>query len=122
MNIDATSFRHFQLPGRAGEFQRSRSTASLIRELGDNYEQYSALVRGEFTKAGGRPNPADFESMDDFLAAWGKIEEIVKTEALLRRARNFRLHRERLDTPLDTTVPLVDSDDRLMSIHGDRSK
>lgn len=109
-------FRRLRFPDAAGEHQRSRASASLIRELGDNYGRYHEFLGRALEEAGGRPDPDDYASFEAYLAAWTLVEEIVEAEVLLRRSEGFRKRANRLDAPLNASIPLVDSDDRLVSI------
>lgn len=115
MDTLRTTFSRLRFPGRAGEHQRAGASASLVRETGDNYETYHSFLAARLEGAGARPRPGDYGSIDEYLAAWALVEEIVEAEAFIRRARAFREGRGRLDAPQDTSVPLVDASDRLVS-------
>jgi hypothetical protein len=98
-------------PGKAGDLQRQGMTASLIRELGDNYDAYHDFLEAQFSTLR-RPQPKNFDRVEDYAAAWTRIENIVRAEITLRACRRFRKFGERLDSPVDT--PLIDAQDRLL--------
>jgi hypothetical protein len=117
MQIDSqrVKFERVRLPGRAGKLQEQGAEASLVRELGDNYGIYHEFLHDELAKTG-RPKREDFDDVESFLAAWDRAHEIVLVEALLRTARAHRQSGRRLDASLDRSVPLVDGNDRLVSV------
>lgn len=117
---EITSFRQLRFPGLAGELQKAGATASFVRELGDNYERYHAHLAGTLAHGleqhGGRPDPADYPEFDSFAVAWGPLEDIIRAEGLLRRCRAFRRFGDRLDTMRGFEIPLLDDNDRLVSV------
>jgi hypothetical protein len=115
MDIPALDFRGVQFPDKAGEAQGAGATASLIRELGDNYVRYHAFLAAEVERLGGPPKPENFKSFDNYAEAWTKIEALVHAEAALRRCRGFRVLGRSLNDALDLRTPLA-RDDRLVSI------
>lgn len=108
---------------RAGELQRAGASASLIRELGDNYGRYHAYLALRLQELGGQADPADFP---DDPAAYGRhaneLQRIATSEALLRRARAHRREGHPLDEDLNGGLPLVDSERRLVDVeHPERA-
>lgn len=106
-----------EFPGRAGELQRGRASASLVRELGDNYSAYHGYLRAELARFGGRPQPKDYDDQASYFAAWARIQEIVMAEALVRACVAFRRNGRPLGAPVDTSVPLVDANDQLVAAY-----
>lgn len=113
LNLGELALKRLEFPGRAGELQRARATASLIRELGDNYGIYHRVLADRLASYGRRPEPVDFANYASYADAWTDIQEIVMAEAVLRNARDFRRSGRPLDYPHDPAVPLV-SNDRLV--------
>jgi hypothetical protein len=116
MDLPTLNLRGVSFPGRAGELQRAGSTASLVRELGDNYDRYHDFLAAELESIGSRPKPSDYASFDEYAAAWGHVEAIVHAEATLRRCQGMRQTGARLDAALDPRAPLISADDRLQSL------
>jgi len=116
MRIGIIDLGAVQLPEPAGEHQRAGATAALVRELGDNYGKYHAYLAAELAKIGRPPQIDDYSSAEECIAAWARAQQLVAAEALLRNCRAFRRSNRRLDTPLDTTTPLLDSSYRLVSV------
>jgi hypothetical protein len=114
MDIAGIQLGDFRFNGIAGDLQARGSTASLIRELGDNYAQYHAPLAREFAVTGGRPDPADFDDVGAYMAACASVDRLLAAEALLRRCRGFRkLGRKLADDP--GSLPYVDGRHRLVS-------
>jgi hypothetical protein len=101
-----------KLPGTAGELQRQRATASLVRELGDNYSKYHDALAARLAKLG-RPDPADYDTYEEYAAAWEQVEDILHAEVTLRACRGRRVHGRRLDA--GPRSRLLDSNDQLMA-------
>jgi hypothetical protein len=101
-----------KFPGIAGALQEQGSTASLVRELGDNYDHYHAFLAGELAKLE-RPEPKNFSSYDAYAAAWTKIEDIVHAEIALRGCKGFRRFGKSLNATNE--APLIDKNDRLVA-------
>jgi len=103
-------------PGRAGELQAAGATAALVSELGGNYATYHQYLAGELRAFGKRPDPDDFETRDDYLGAWTRIHDIVRSEAVLRNCRAFVLRGRSLNVPLDPEDgPLVNETEGLLA-------
>ncbi len=115
MEIGELDVRGIRFPDQAGALQRARATASLVRELGDNYEKYHAYLAGELERLGGPPDPSDHETFDSYAAAWAKVEAVVHAEATLRRCQGFRKRGRSLAASLDPVVPLA-RDGRLVPL------
>jgi hypothetical protein len=111
MELGQLRLGKLELPGAAGQLQRERATASLVRELGDNYSKYHAFLAARLAKLG-RPDPADYETYEAYAAAWGEVEDVIHAELTLRRCRGMRKRRGRLDAA--PTSPLIDEKDRLL--------
>lgn len=101
-----------ELPDVAGDLQRRGATASLVRELGDNYEKYHAFLARRLAEVG-RPDPADYETFEEYAAAWTVAEDIVHAEVTLRACHGFRRFGKGLDAPASSK--LVDDNDRLVA-------
>lgn len=99
-----------RFPGRAGELQEMNNVPAFIRELGENYGTYHDFLRDRLAQLGGRPEPDDFASQGEFFAAWDKIHDVVRGEALLRACRRWRVFGDPLDAALRTDVPLIRND------------
>lgn len=104
-----------RFPGRAGELQRQGASASLARELGDGYASYHRHLRDELARYGGRPKPEDYSDQQTYFDVCAHAQEIVIAEALLRACAAYRRSGRPLDAPLDTSTPLLDSEDRLVA-------
>lgn len=119
MNIDGVTFAVNQLvpmPGRAGQLQAAGRSLAVISELGDNYSTYHAFLATRLERVGSRPDRRNFQDADAFLEAWAVIHRIVRSEALLRISRAARRDGTPLDFCISPSVPLVDDQDRLVSI------
>jgi hypothetical protein len=116
MQIGPYRLRGVQFPDPAGEHQRRGATASLIRELGDNYSDYHAYLADEIETFNGPPKPADFADFDAYAAAWSRAQALVMAEAFLRNCKAFRRSGRPLDAPLDPTTPLLDHRYRLVGV------
>jgi hypothetical protein len=103
------------LPGRAGELQRQRSSPGLVREAGDNYGKYHDHLAAELAKFGERPTPDNTADFDEYREKWAQIQAILYAEAALRQARAYRQKGRPLDGGYDASVPIVDDQDRLVS-------
>lgn len=110
--------RTLWLPGRAGELQAAGATPSLVRELGDNYATYHRHLAAELARLGGRPDPADYrDDFEGYCDAYSAARDVVLAEFALRRARAFRkLGRHLTDPPPPDEPPLVDRNNRLVSV------
>jgi hypothetical protein len=115
VDIPELDFRGVVFPDKAGELQKANATASVIRELGDNYSKYHAFLAAEVDRLGGPPDRSDYKSFDEYADAWSKIEALVHAEATARRCRGFRRLGRPLDDALDLKVPLA-KDNRLVSM------
>lgn len=118
MDLPRPYLRGVQFPGAAGEFQRTGNTASLIRELGDNYGRYHTFLAKKLESLNGRPKPGDYATFAEYAAACGRIEALVHAEATLRRCYGMRKTGARLDAALDLGSPLIGTDDRLQALDG----
>jgi hypothetical protein len=101
------------LPGNAGDLQRQGATASLVRELGDNYDHYHAFLADRLAKLGGRPDPANYKTYAEYAKAVTAAEDVVRAEIALRACRGFRESGQSLSR-LPTSA-LLDSRDRLLA-------
>jgi hypothetical protein len=112
--------RTLRLPGRAGQLQAAGATASLVRELGDNYGRYHEHLVAELARLGGRPDPADYPGdFEGYCEAYSAVRDLVLAEIALRRARGFRKHGRRLADPPPPDEPVVvDRNDKLVSVEG----
>lgn len=103
-------------PDPAGEYQREVMTASLLRELGDNYAAYHEYLTEVFRGTGGEPDPADYQGdLPGYTAAADRVMEILTAEVLLRRCRASRQYGVPLSAPL-APIPIVDGSYRLVSV------
>jgi hypothetical protein len=118
MNLLDLGLRGIRFPDPAGDLQRAGATASLIRELGENYGRYHEFLALRLDRLGPRPDPASFATFDEFASAWGRLEAVVQAEVVLRRCRAFRLSGASLDAAVDPRVPLMRDDDSLASLEG----
>jgi hypothetical protein len=117
MELGRIGLKRIVFPEPAGSYQRRPATASLVRELGDNYDRYHQFLRRELAKFGKPPEPSEYPSVDAYLEAWTVVQDIVKAEAMLRNCVAFRQTGRPLDSPADTSLPpLVDSSHRLVSM------
>src|SRR3954451_12938668 len=108
-----------EFPDPAGQYQRDGMTASLIRELGDNYARYHGFLADKLAAFDKIPEFDDFGSSQGYLDAWALIHDILRAEAALRTCRAFRLFGTPLDQPLDFAhdePPIVDENYRLVSV------
>jgi hypothetical protein len=119
MALEIAGWRHdaISLPGRAGRLQATGATAALLAELGDNYQTYHEFLAGELARIGTPPGPEDFmRDMTAAIKSWDYIQSVVKAEAALRVCRGARkLGRSFGDRP-DTDPPLLDDQQRLVSV------
>ena len=103
-------------PDRAGELQAIGATAGLINELGTNYAHYHPFLAAELRAMEKRPDPDDFDSLEDYLSAWARIHDIVRAEAVLRNCRLFIAEGRSVNAPLDLSEgPLIGPDDSLLA-------
>ena len=119
MQIGLISILEVEFPDPAGAYQRDGMTVSLVRELGDNYGRYHAFLADKLAGFKKIPEVSDYDTSDEFLAAWALIHDILRAEAALRTCRGFRLLGQPLNQPLDFThgeTPIVDDHYRLLSI------
>ena len=105
---------HVRFPDRAGALQDGRATPSLVRELGDNYQRYHAYLAEEFAQTG-IPAPEHFPDYESYWDAYVRAQAAVSAEAFLRNCYQYRRKGRALDSPVDTSVPLLDSAGRLVS-------
>ena len=115
MQIGNLELNRVDLPGRAGDLQRSGAKDELVTELGDNYGRYHAHLRSALAKRS-RPVREDFASVDDFLDEWAEVQAIVRAEAILRKCAAHRRKGRSLDAPADISRPFVDGNDELVSL------
>lgn len=108
MILGFSDLSKIEFPGRAGELQRQGASASLVKELGDNYGRYHGYVTSELAKLAGPPNPKDYKDYEVYSADWARVQNLVLAEVLLRNAREFRAGRGVLDAPYDGKTPLYD--------------
>jgi len=119
MDIAALRLERVDFPGRAGELQRDGATASLVRELGDNYAEYHRFLSDEVRKVGGQPSPKVYrDDPGGYAAHWAQLEAIATAELVLRRALAHRKLGRPLGQAADSRKepPLFDESDRLISI------
>lgn len=124
MELDHLISNAVEFPGRAGELQRSGATASLVRELGDNYERYHEFLQHRLDELGGDPNPDEYR---DDPGAYGRhahaLQRVAISERILRRARAFRREGRALSDPNLDQPPTWDADYRLVDVeHPERSR
>ncbi len=116
MEIGGLQLRALHFPGAAGEFQKAGATASLVRELGDHYDQYHRFLADRARRLGGRPEPEAAEgNFAAYTQACDETRDIVVAEMMLRRCRAYRQLGRSLKDPPDTEIPLYDSSYRLVS-------
>jgi hypothetical protein len=119
VDLDEIMLGRVRFPGVAGRLQEARSSASLIRELGDNYAPYHKFLEQklaeELESLGGPPDAAAFETVEEYASAWERLESVVYAEVGLRRCRAFRKLGMRLDAAVGLATPLLDENNRLVS-------
>jgi hypothetical protein len=117
MELDHLISNAVEFPGRAGDLQRSGATASLIRELGDNYARYHEFLEQRLEDFGGDPNPDDYR---DDPSAYGRhahaLQRVAISERILRRARAFRREGRPLSDPGLDQPPTWDAQYRLVDV------
>jgi len=110
---DASEFYNPKLPwsGRAAELRGKQAGASLITELGRNYDAYHGELAESLAEVG-RPEPAQYKTLDAYREAWSTVQHIVMAEHLLRVARIVSAG----DRPpqIADRPPLLDDKDRLL--------
>jgi hypothetical protein len=119
MQIGLIPILEIEFPEPAGAYQRDGITASLIRELGDNYARYHGFLADKLADFEKVPEVDDYATSEEYLAQWALIHDILRSEALLRTCRAYRLFGQPLNQPLDFThgeTPIVDDQHRLVSI------
>jgi hypothetical protein len=119
MQIGVIPILVIEFPDPAGQYQREGMTASLIRELGDNYARYHGFLADKLAGFDKIPEFADFATSQEYLDQWALIHDILRAEAALRTCRAFRLLGTPLDQPLDFShgePPIVDDNYRLVSV------
>ena len=116
MRVGMLDLGTVKFPSRAGEHQRAGATAALVRELGDNYGAYHRFLADSLAAVGKPPEPADFETLDDYVRAWQIVQNLVTAEIVLRNCRDYRRTGRGLDRPHDPSTPLLDADNRLVSV------
>ena len=91
---------------------------ALARQFGFHVilTTYHDFLHSELSHFERRPKPNDFPDIERYFSAWKRIEAILKGEAFLRRCRAFRLSGRRLDAPDESDRPLIDENDRLLSV------
>lgn len=114
MRVGNLDLGRVKFPGRAGEYQRARATAALVRELGDNYAQYHEFLAEQLAAFDGPPQPDDYGTFEAYAAEWSMIQNVVAAEAVLRNCRAFRRDGRRLDAPLPASGRLIDENHRLV--------
>lgn len=120
MEIAGIQLRQLTFPDPAGRFQIEGQTASLVRELGDNYGAYHEFLERQMLDLGGRPDPADYKRFEDYAAVCTRLDEILSAEGLIRRCRALRQLGGRLGDLPDGT-PFVDKDHLLVSVETGRA-
>jgi len=113
--FDASEFFVERLPwtGRADELRSQRAGVALVSELGRNYDDYHGALASRLAEIG-RPEPAKFKTLQEYLEAWSEVQHIVKAEHLLRVARIVSSG-GRPPQPTDSP-PLVGESDRLLHL------
>lgn len=114
MNITALTLKELELPGEAGRLYRAGAIPSLVRELGDNYQRYHDFLAAELEQGPKRPDPDDYSSIDDYLVACRRVQEIVLSESFLRSCVEYRRGRPFARV---RSVALIDDSDRLVAAH-----
>jgi hypothetical protein len=115
MDIGSVSL-NVTLPGRAGALQAAGASASLIAELGGNYDTYHAFLASQLSDLSVPPDPDDYPDITTYLAAWDKISAIIRAEAILRWCRVFVTAGVPIGTPDRSGVPLINGDHQLVSV------
>ena len=106
-----------RFPDPAGKLQDAGDKLSLAKELGANYKQYHEFLQNEIAKLPRlRPDRRSYRDARSFLQANEWSEEIVKAEVLLRKCRAFQSSGTRLAMQDESDVPVVDSNDNLVSL------
>jgi hypothetical protein len=104
-----------EFPDAAGAHQRARSTASLIRELGDNYDRYHAFLARALGEIGDRPEPRDYgDDLDSYARDCQRIDDLMRAEAVLRACWRYRQRGESLGSL--GSEPMVDTSHRLLNV------
>lgn len=123
MEIDPRTANCVEFPGAAGEHQRQRASAALIRELGDNYAHYHAFLVSRLEEIGGDPDPVSFRGGDgaeDDHVAYARqanaLQRIAASEVLLRAARSHRKEGRPLSAPSRAEPPLCDANYKLVDV------
>lgn len=109
MQLDGWPTGRLRFQGRAAELLRQGAVASATRELGENYAAYHAYLAEEFAKWGGPPDPGPYgDDFTRYMEDCTLVADLIRSEALLRRTRHYRLSGRALDqlAPLDDP-PLV---------------
>jgi hypothetical protein len=121
---DLVELNCVELPDRAGELQRARARAALVREVGDNYASYHDFLQRRLAELGGRPDPVAYAGDP---TAYGEhaheVQRVVASEIFLRRGWSHRKQGRGLGASLADLPPLWDADGRLVDVeHPERSR
>jgi hypothetical protein len=105
-------------PGKAGQHQRDGASASLGRELGDNYETYHAFLKQRLETYGGRaPDPAEFDGRPgEYFAACEVLADLLRGEAHLRWCHLSRKEGRALRGDETPALPVVDAEGKLLHL------
>jgi hypothetical protein len=116
MQIGSIELTHLTFPGRAGELQRKDAVPALVAELGDNYAKYHEFLRARLAEHGTAPAVEDCPSILAYYEAWNSVQELVKSEVILRNCKAYRERGRSLNSVLEQDgVPLVDAEFGLVS-------
>jgi hypothetical protein len=102
--------------GRAGALQSAGAVpGALVKELGDNYDFYHALLAGRVSDIGGVPRFEDFDSQDAFFDRYIQVERLVRAEAILRICAAFRRSGRALDAAVPGDSRMIDERGQLVA-------
>jgi hypothetical protein len=117
MQVDNFDPKRFRFSGRAAGLLREGAIASLIRELGDHYAAYHAELAAQVKQWGGQPDPLEYTGdFDRYAADCAAYADVIRSEWLLRRARDFRLRGRAFDLFDSRDEPPLVSDGLLVSV------
>jgi hypothetical protein len=119
INVAQLQSKGLTFPGRAGALQRSGAIAALIKELGTSYGTYHEFLASEVAKLG-RPDPSAHPDYQSYAQAYAHGQVLVFAEAFIRNCHAYMQSGRALDAGLDTSVPLLDADDRLVGLDDTR--
>lgn len=116
MELSDLPFKTVRLPGLAGDYQATGRLSELVAELGVGYDKYHRFFADLLAEFGGRPDPRRFRNDPaGFAAACDRMQELVRSEAFLRRCWAVSQGAQWAD-PVPVRRPLVDGRHRLVSI------